>query len=111
MSSDDDQESRVNVIPMDSFASDGDMSTWPGHPYAERNDQKWRELLARNWLAKMGSLETGEFTRGSFMPLLFFIYRALVSLLHHCGFSVAKLCSCLLLCPVIRALKTKTQKA
>lgn len=71
MSSDDDQESRVNVIPMDSFVSDGDMSTWPGHPYAERNDQKWRELLARNWLAKMGSLETGEFTRGSFMPLLF----------------------------------------
>lgn len=77
MSSDDDQESRVNVIPMDSFVSDGDMSTWPGHPYAERNDQKWRELLARNWLAKMGSLETGEFTRGSFMPLLFFIYTGL----------------------------------
>jgi len=60
MPSSDDQDSDVNIIPMDSFPSDGDMSTWPGEPYAERDDTNWRRLLATNWLEKMGSLEEGE---------------------------------------------------
>ncbi|KAJ5788637.1 Transcription-silencing protein Clr2 [Penicillium paradoxum] len=56
MSSSDD-DLNVNVIPMDSFPSDGDPSTWPGGNYAERVDHRWRELLADNWLKNMGTYE------------------------------------------------------
>lgn len=105
MSSDDD-ESKVNVIPMDSFASDGDMNTWPGHPYAERNDQKWRELLATNWLAKMGSLEAGELGDRS-CTFLFFIYRAFIFLLCHNGLFALGPRYCFLRYPILRAKGTR----
>ena len=60
MSSSDGEENDVKVIPIDSFASDGDMNTWPtGHPYTERDDQGWRDKLATYWLREMGSLEEG----------------------------------------------------
>lgn len=62
MSSTEDEDSNVNVIPMDSFPSDGDMSTWPGVPYTERDDHRWRQLLAENWLKDMGTYEEGKLT-------------------------------------------------
>jgi hypothetical protein len=55
-----DDDSNVNIIPMDSYPSDGDSNTWPGEPYAERDDTNWRRLLACNWLQHMGSLEDGK---------------------------------------------------
>ncbi len=62
MSSTEDEDSNVNIIPMDSFPSDGDMSTWPGGHYTERDDHRWRQLLAENWLRDMGTYEEGELT-------------------------------------------------
>ncbi|CAG8241268.1 unnamed protein product [Penicillium salamii] len=60
MSSNDEEELDLNVIPVDSFASDGNMNTWPtGPPYKERDDQRWRAKLATYWLKEMGSLEDG----------------------------------------------------
>jgi hypothetical protein len=62
-SSSEDEDPNVNVIPMDNFPSDGDMSTWPvGNIYTERSDARWRQLLAENWLKDMGTYEDGELT-------------------------------------------------
>ncbi|KAJ5503558.1 Transcription-silencing protein Clr2 [Penicillium fimorum] len=58
-SSNEDEDPNVNVIPMENFPSDGDMSTWPGGNYTERSDSRWRELLAENWLKNMGTFEEG----------------------------------------------------
>ncbi|CAG7935310.1 unnamed protein product [Penicillium nalgiovense] len=59
-SSSEDEDPNVNVIPMDNFPSDGDMSTWPvGNIYTERSDARWRQLLAENWLKDMGTYEDG----------------------------------------------------
>ncbi|KAJ5170221.1 Transcription-silencing protein Clr2 [Penicillium coprophilum] len=58
-SSSEDEDSNINVIPMENFVSDGDMSTWPGNNYSERSDARWRELLAENWLKAMGTFEEG----------------------------------------------------
>lgn len=62
MSSSEDDDPNVNVIPMENFSSDGDMSTWPGGNYIERPDIRWRQLLAENWLKSMGTYEEGELT-------------------------------------------------
>ncbi|KAK4862680.1 hypothetical protein LT330_002813 [Penicillium expansum] len=59
MSSSEDDDPNVNVIPMENFSSDGDMSTWPGGNYIERPDIRWRQLLAENWLKSMGTYEEG----------------------------------------------------
>lgn len=56
------EDDNVNIIPMENFASDGDMSTWPGGQYTERSDLRWRQLLAENWLKEMGTYEEGELT-------------------------------------------------
>jgi hypothetical protein len=48
------------VIPM-TIASDGDINTWPESPYAERDDYRWRLMLAENWLRDAGTYEEGEF--------------------------------------------------
>lgn len=64
-SSSEDDDPNVNIIPMDNFPSDGDINTWPsGGHYVERPDVRWRELLAENWLKKMGTYEEGELTTG-----------------------------------------------
>lgn len=71
MSSSEDDDSKVNIIPMDSFPSDGDMSTWPGGQYAERDDHRWRQLLAENWLKNMGTFEEGRFLNSKCFSLIF----------------------------------------
>lgn len=58
--SSEDEDSNVNIIPMENFPSDGDMSTWPSSHYIERSDLRWRQLLAENWLKDMGTYEDGE---------------------------------------------------
>ncbi|CDM26440.1 hypothetical protein CBS147339_6228 [Penicillium roqueforti] len=57
--SSEDEDSNVNIIPMENFPSDGDMSTWPSSHYIERSDLRWRQLLAENWLKDMGTYEDG----------------------------------------------------
>ena len=61
-SSSEDEDPNVNIIPMENFPSDGDMSTWPSGHYNERSDLRWRQLLAENWLKDMGTYEDGELT-------------------------------------------------
>ncbi|CAI7622061.1 unnamed protein product [Penicillium glandicola] len=58
-SSSEDEDTNLNTIPMENFPSDGDMSTWPGGQYIERDDFNWRKLLAENWLKDMGTYEEG----------------------------------------------------
>jgi hypothetical protein len=55
----DGDDSNVVVLSMD-FQSDGDINTWPGFPYKPRDDSRWRQLLAENWLKSQGSYVEGK---------------------------------------------------
>ncbi|KAJ5758137.1 uncharacterized protein N7511_006831 [Penicillium nucicola] len=56
----DEDDSNEVVISMDGFQSDGDITTWPESPYSQRDDTRWRKLLAENWLKSQGSYVEGD---------------------------------------------------
>ncbi|KAJ6080341.1 hypothetical protein N7467_010094 [Penicillium canescens] len=56
----DEDDSNVVVISMGDFQSDGDVNTWPAFPYKPRDDSRWRQLLAENWLKSQGSYVEGD---------------------------------------------------
>ncbi|KAJ5308759.1 hypothetical protein N7508_004138 [Penicillium antarcticum] len=58
--SDSDGDASKVVISMNGFQSDGDINTWPSFPYNQRDDTRWRQLLAENWLKSQGSYVEGD---------------------------------------------------
>jgi hypothetical protein len=68
VSDSDEDDSNVVVISMGDFQSDGDVNTWPALPYKPRDDSRWRQLLAENWLKSQGSYVEGKLSRRFALP-------------------------------------------